>query len=53
MTTSPASAASAVSITVRPASAALAQDALSRLSPTTTSTPESRRLLACACPWLP
>jgi hypothetical protein len=39
--------------TVRPASSAAARDALPERRPTSTSTPESERLSACAWPWLP
>ena len=53
MTTSAHCTAFAVSITFNPASAAFLFEALSARRPTTTSTPESRRLLECAKPWLP
>ena len=53
MMTSPQSAASATSLTVRPASTALPQEALSLRRPTATLTPLSFRLRAWACPWLP
>lgn len=39
--------------TVKPASSALARDLEPSLRPMRTSTPESRRLSECACPWLP
>src|SRR5579884_765354 len=45
--------ASATGRTSRPASSAAAREPLPSRRPTTTSTPESRRLSACACPWLP
>ena len=45
--------ASPTSATRSPASAAIARLLLVAGRPTTTSTPESRRLSAWACPWLP
>src|SRR5256885_3240620 len=45
--------ASAKDATVRPASSAAAADGLPSRNPTTTSTPDSCRFSACACPWLP
>src|SRR5579871_6045293 len=53
ITTLAAFAASAVDITLSPAASAFAHDLLPGYRPTTTSTPESRRFKACACPWLP
>ena len=53
MTTSAARVASATSITRSPASAAIRRLFEAGASPTTTSTPDSRRLSAWACPWLP
>src|SRR3954468_6892798 len=45
--------ASAGVCTVSPPSSAALHEALPSRRPTTTSTPESERLSACACPWLP
>src|SRR5437016_2418694 len=53
MTRSPALAASAVDSTRRPSERAFSTEAESGRSPTTTFTPESRRLSAWACPWEP
>ena len=43
----------ATSVTRRPASVAFAREELPSRSPTRTSTPDSFRLSACACPWEP
>ena len=53
MITSPALAASAVDSTRSPSERAFSTDEESGRRPTTTSTPESRRLSACAWPWEP
>ncbi len=47
------SAASFTSRTVRPSAWARARERLAAGSPTSTSTPLSRRFSAWACPWLP
>src|SRR5207244_548143 len=48
-----AAAASAIGRTSRPSARARSHDAPPGRSPTITRTPLSRRLSACACPWLP
>ena len=53
ITTSPALAASAIDSTRSPSSRALSAEAEPSRKPTTTSTPESLRLSAWACPWEP
>jgi hypothetical protein len=53
MTTWDASAVSATVPTFSPSPLALSQDLLPLYSPTMTSSPLSRWLRACACPWLP
>src|SRR5919197_2545398 len=44
---------SAIEAVSRPASSAACREPLPSRRPTCTSTPESRRFSACACPWLP
>ena len=53
MIRSASSAASAGVTTRRPSASAFSRLADPSRSPTRTSTPESRRESACACPWLP
>ena len=53
MITSASAAAVATSVTFSPASSALARDALPSRRPTRTSTPDSLRFSACACPCEP
>src|ERR1039458_6391273 len=53
MTMSARFAASSTLSTVNPSAFAFAADFDVACSPTTTDTPRSRRLSACACPWLP
>ena len=45
--------ASATLVTFKPSASALARDGEPSFNPTRTSTPLSRKLSACACPWEP